>query len=117
MKGIFEPVMLGNQTLGPWQMIVYPLNDISWISTIEPQEFTRLPAFYQAKFILPNDSAQPLDTYLDMTGWKKVCGFKLKIKNIIYVYTNVLIQWSLRCNYTSLFYNILRCIESRCVQY
>ncbi|XP_015364754.1 PREDICTED: beta-galactosidase-like [Diuraphis noxia] len=74
-KGIFEPVTLGNHVLGPWKMIAYPLNETSWLSTIEPQKHIELPAFYKTTFTLPNNLSKPLDTYLDPTGWKKGVAF------------------------------------------
>lgn len=73
VQGIFEPVTLGNHILGPWKMIPHPLNETSWLSTIEPQENIKLPAFYKTQFTLPDNSTNRLDTYLDTTGWKKVC--------------------------------------------
>jgi len=74
VQGIFEPVTLGNHVLGPWKMIAYPLNETSWLSTIEPHKRGVLPAFYKTTFTLPDNLSKPLDTYLDPTGWKKV-GF------------------------------------------
>ncbi|XP_060880574.1 beta-galactosidase-like [Metopolophium dirhodum] len=74
-KGIFEPVTLGNHVLGPWKMIAYPLNETSWLSTIEPHKRTVLPAFYKTTFTLPDNLSKPLDTYLDPTGWKKGVAF------------------------------------------
>lgn len=72
-QGIFEPVTLANRTLGPWKMIGYPLNETSWLSTIEPLGYVKLPALYRTQFTLePDDSARIYDTYLDTTGWKKV---------------------------------------------
>lgn len=71
-QGIFEPVTLSNHTLGPWKMIAYPLNETSWLLTIEPVEYVTLPAFYRTQFTLPDDPKTVLDTYLDTTGWKKV---------------------------------------------
>jgi len=73
-QGIFEPVTLGNRTLGPWKMIGYPLNDTSWLSTVEPLGYAELPALYRTRFTLqPNNGpTRLLDTYLDTTGWKKV---------------------------------------------
>ncbi|XP_027837509.2 beta-galactosidase-like isoform X2 [Aphis gossypii] len=71
-KGIFEPVTLGNYVLGPWKMIPHPLNETSWLSTIEPQKYAVLPAFYKTQFTLPDN---PLDTYLDVSGWKKGVAF------------------------------------------
>lgn len=68
-QGIFEPVTLGNYVLGPWKMIPHPLNETSWLSIIEPQKYAVLPAFYKTQFTLPDN---PLDTYLDVSGWKKV---------------------------------------------
>jgi len=55
-------------------MIAYPLNETSWLSTVEPQKYNTLPAFYKTQFTLPDGLIKPLDTYLDVTGWKKV-GF------------------------------------------
>lgn len=55
-------------------MIAYPLNETSWFSKMEPQKNVALPAFYKTQFTLLNDETKPLDTYLDVTGWKKV-GF------------------------------------------
>ncbi|XP_060881169.1 beta-galactosidase-like [Metopolophium dirhodum] len=74
-KGIFEPVLLGSHVLGPWKMIAYPLNETSWFSTIEPQKDAVLPAFYKTQFKLPDGLTKPLDTYLDVTGWKKGVAF------------------------------------------
>uniref|UniRef100_A0A2S2P399 Beta-galactosidase n=1 Tax=Schizaphis graminum TaxID=13262 RepID=A0A2S2P399_SCHGA len=74
-KGIFEPVTLGNYVLGPWKMIAYPLNETSWFSTVEPQKYTVLPTFYKTQFTLPDSLTKPLDTYLDVTGWKKGVAF------------------------------------------
>ncbi|XP_060841088.1 beta-galactosidase-like [Rhopalosiphum padi] len=74
-KGIFEPVTLGNYVLGPWKMIAYPLNETSWFSTVEPQNYVVLPAFYKTQFTLPDSLTKPLDTYLDVTGWKKGVAF------------------------------------------
>ncbi|XP_025209097.1 beta-galactosidase-like isoform X2 [Melanaphis sacchari] len=74
-KGIFEPVTLGNYVLGPWKMIAYPLNETSWLSTIEPQKYAVLPAFYKTQFTLPDSLTKPLDTYLDVSGWKKGVAF------------------------------------------
>lgn len=72
MQGIFEPVVLGNHTLGPWKMIAYPLNETSWLSTIQPETHVTLPAFFRTQFTLPDDLKEPLDTFLDTTGWTKV---------------------------------------------
>jgi len=77
VQGIFEPVLLGRHVLGPWKMIAYPLNETSWFSTIEPQKDAVLPAFYKTQFKLPDGLTKPLDTYLDVIGWKKV-GFSKK---------------------------------------
>jgi beta-galactosidase len=74
LQGIFETVTLGNYVLGPWKMIAYPLNETFWFSTVEPQNYAVLPAFYKTQFTLPDSLTKPLDTYLDVTGWKKV-GF------------------------------------------
>lgn len=74
-KGIFEPVKLGKHILGPWKMIAYPMNETSWLSTIEPRKSTVLPAFYKTTFTLPENLAEPLDTFLDPTGWKKGVAF------------------------------------------
>ncbi|XP_022174724.1 beta-galactosidase-like isoform X2 [Myzus persicae] len=74
-KGIFEPVILGDHVLGPWKMIPYPLNETSWLSTIEPRKYAVLPAFYKTTFTLPDNLSEPLDTYLDPTGWKKGVAF------------------------------------------
>jgi len=60
-------------------MIAYPLNETSWFSTIEPQKDSVLPAFYKTQFTLPGGLTNPLDTYLDVTGWKKVCFYNKKI--------------------------------------
>jgi len=78
-QGIFEPVTLGDRTLGPWKMIGHPLDDTSWLSAVEPLGRAELPALYRTRFTLqPTDNgpAGLLDTYLDATGWGKVRGCK-----------------------------------------
>lgn len=78
-QGIFGSVKLGARTLGPWKMIPYPLNETSWLSAIEPVEHVVLPAFYRARFTLPDNLPKLLDTYLDTTGWKKVGKDRINI--------------------------------------
>lgn len=60
-------------------MIPHPLNETSWLSTIEPQKYAVLPAFYKTQFTLPDN---PLDTYLDVSAWKKV-GLIINIWSIL----------------------------------
>ncbi|XP_050429611.1 beta-galactosidase-like [Adelges cooleyi] len=74
-KGIFDPVKLGNQTLGPWKMIPYPLNETSWIPPIEPVQSVQLPAYFKTEFVLPENSTKCLDTFLDPSGWTKGVAF------------------------------------------
>lgn len=61
-------------------MTAYPLNDTSWISSVKPVEnvnSVKLPAFYKTQFTLPVNYTKCLDTYLDTSGWTKVCSYKL----------------------------------------
>lgn len=61
-------------------MTAYPLNDTSWISSIKSVEnvnSVKLPAFYKTQFTLPVNYTKCLDTYLDTSGWTKVCYYKL----------------------------------------
>jgi hypothetical protein len=68
-------VTLGNHTLGPWVMFGYPLNDTSWLESQILQPGVSAPAFYRGVFTIPQNNSypEPLDTYLDTTGWSKVC--------------------------------------------
>ncbi|XP_050533362.1 beta-galactosidase-like [Daktulosphaira vitifoliae] len=74
-KGIFDPVKLDNLTLGPWKMIAYPLNETSWVSTIQPTQHAQLPAYFKTEFVLPESNAKCLDTWLDPSGWTKGVAF------------------------------------------
>jgi len=70
-------------------MTSYPLNDTSWISSIKSVDDVknvRLPAFYITKFTLPENYTKCLDTYLDTSGWTKVCFKKLIFKLDFYPY-------------------------------
>jgi len=60
-------------------MIAYPLNETSWLSTVKPHQYAVLPAFYKTTFTLPDNLSEPLDTYLDPTGWKKVRFLNIKM--------------------------------------
>lgn len=59
--------------LSPWEMIAYPLNETSWLSSIKPTiNNIQLPGFYKTQFVLPENYTTCLDTYLDTSGWTKV---------------------------------------------
>jgi len=63
-------------------MTAYPLNETSWISSIKTVNNAisiQLPAFYKTQFILPKNYTKCLDTYLDTSGWTKVCFNKLNL--------------------------------------
>lgn len=81
---------MGKHTLGPWKMIAYPLNETSWLSKVEPQDSAILPAFYKTQFTLSNNSTKPLDTFLNTSGWKKVC-YPTVIQSKLIIYTILLI--------------------------
>lgn len=53
-------------------MIAYPLNETSWLSSIQPSKNVTLPAFFSTQFTLPKNYTKCLDTYLDTSGWTKV---------------------------------------------
>ncbi|XP_050432684.1 beta-galactosidase-like [Adelges cooleyi] len=76
-KGILADVTLGNQTLGPWSMTRYPLNDTSWLTDMDVLPDVRTPAFYRGVFVVPEDGVRekPLDTFLDPSGWTKGVAF------------------------------------------
>ncbi|XP_025410648.1 beta-galactosidase-like, partial [Sipha flava] len=76
-KGILSNVTLGNHTLGPWVMFGYPLNDTSWLESQILQPGVSAPAFYRGVFTIPQNNSypEPLDTYLDTTGWSKGIAF------------------------------------------
>lgn len=64
-------------------MIAYPLNETSWLSLIEPVENIQLPGFFKIQFKLPENYTKCLDTYLDTTGWTKVCFKTILIIELI----------------------------------
>lgn len=99
--------------MGPWTMTAHPLNETSWLSPIEPVENVQLPAFYRTQFTLPANYTKCLDTYLDTTGWSKVCLFcsfifwSLKTTIFSRIYCNIYISFfffftKLNCNHKSL---------------
>ncbi len=55
-------------------MTTLPFKDVSWAETRYPsQEKINAPAIYIGELVLPpNNIADPLDTYIDPTGWGKV---------------------------------------------
>lgn len=54
-------------------MTAHPLNETSWLSPIKPVKSVKVPAFYRTTFIIPTNYTKCLDTYLDTSGWTKVC--------------------------------------------
>ncbi|VVC34719.1 Glycoside hydrolase superfamily,Beta-galactosidase 1-like,Glycoside hydrolase, family [Cinara cedri] len=76
-KGILSNVTLGKHILGPWVMTRYPLNETSWLNTVNIQPDVRSPAYYKGIFIIPQNKKhpKPLDTYLDTSGWSKGVAF------------------------------------------
>lgn len=70
-------------------MIAHPLNETSWLSSIKPMDNVQVPAFYRTQFTLPENYASTLDTFLDTSGWTKVCIL------IFFVYLFFIIFFSL----------------------
>jgi hypothetical protein len=70
-------------------MTAYPLNETSWLSSVKPVENVQLPAFYRTQFMLSENYTTCLDTYLDTSGWTKVCSIKidsLKCHKLVFKY-------------------------------
>lgn len=67
-------------------MTAFPLNETSWISSIKSVENVQLPAFFKTQFILPKNYTTCLDTYLDTSGWTKVCYNTLIVLNQLHFY-------------------------------
>lgn len=72
-QGILSNVTISGTTIEDWLHTGYPLSDISQIEKLpKPHSKVSPPAFYTAKFKLPDNMTSPLDTFVDMTGWGKV---------------------------------------------
>jgi len=80
---MFGNVFLGTQILKNWKITAFPLNETSWLSQIVPVKNVHLPAFYITQFSLTKEYTKCLDTYLDTSGWTKVCS------KVIHYYENI----------------------------
>lgn len=70
-KGILGTVEYNNKKLrGNWTVTGYPLLDLDTDITDDLKTDISGPSFYESNFILPADK-EPLDTFLDTTGWGK----------------------------------------------
>lgn len=76
-QGILSNVTLDNHILGPWTMTRYPLNETSWLESQNVRSNVTPPAYYRGFFTIPqnNTHTKPLDTFLDTSGWSKVCVY------------------------------------------
>lgn len=72
LQGILSNVTLGKHILGPWIMTGYPLNETSWLEYQQIQPDVTPPAFYRGVFVVPQHT-EILDSFLDTSGWSKVC--------------------------------------------
>uniref|UniRef100_A0A1B6HET1 Beta-galactosidase n=2 Tax=Homalodisca liturata TaxID=320908 RepID=A0A1B6HET1_9HEMI len=71
LKGLVKNVTLDGEVLTDWKQTGYPLDNVSHVATLPTVEHVDLPAFYSARFQLPEGLETPLDTFVDMTGWSK----------------------------------------------
>uniref|UniRef100_A0A1B6C0R4 Beta-galactosidase n=1 Tax=Clastoptera arizonana TaxID=38151 RepID=A0A1B6C0R4_9HEMI len=72
-KGILSNVTIDNFIIQDWIHIGYPLSNISVIENLKTTEVSEIkpPAFYSARFKLPENMDVPLDTFVNMDGWGK----------------------------------------------
>lgn len=72
-QGLVSNATLDGTIINSWNITGYPLNDqdIAVIENMERSYGVKPPAFYTGQFQL-GEGQDPLDTYLDMTGWGKV---------------------------------------------
>ncbi|KAJ0180490.1 hypothetical protein K1T71_003894 [Dendrolimus kikuchii] len=71
-KGILGTVEYNNNVLdGKWTISGYPLDNIKTLNVnVTKSDVSSGPALYEGHFTLPADQ-EPLDTFLDTTGWGK----------------------------------------------
>jgi beta-galactosidase len=76
LQGLVSNATLGGEVLEDWIITGFPLSDISrlGVSSNDSYIFTS-PAFFRGTFTLPESYSEPLDTFLDPTGWGKVIFF------------------------------------------
>ncbi len=66
-----EPT-LGGKPLDSWKITTLPFKDVSWAKSFKPSKMKiHPPAIYIGELVLPPNT-DPLDTYIDPTGWGKV---------------------------------------------
>lgn len=75
LQGILSEVKYGSKVLnGNWSITGFPLENVKINSTTnnetENLSIADGPVLYESYFTIPD--AQPLDTFLDPTGWGKV---------------------------------------------
>lgn len=88
LQGILSEVKYGSKVLnGNWSITGFPLENVK-INSATNNETENLsiadgPVLYESYFTIPD--AQPLDTFLDPTGWGKVF-FCISFKACRYFY-------------------------------
>jgi beta-galactosidase len=72
-QGLVSNATLGGEVLEDWTITGFPLQDISSLGVSSNDSYTFSgPAFFRGTFRLPESYSEPLDTFLDPTGWGKV---------------------------------------------
>jgi beta-galactosidase len=75
-KGLVSTATLGGEVLEDWIITGFPLNDISRLYVSNNDSYTfSTPGFFHGTFTLPESYSEPLDTFLDPTGWGKGVAF------------------------------------------
>lgn len=93
-QGILSKITFNNKILnGTWSVTGFPL-EVFNTENLEKSCIAQGPTFYTGLFMLP-EGKEPLDTFLDTTGWGKV-----NINNthyILYILLSMVFNYPLIC--------------------
>lgn len=79
-KGIYSDVLLDEAIVNNWSISSVPLNNTDSLSVSSKKRFLQaysenIPVLYSGEFVLPANLDEPLDTFLNPTGWRKGVAF------------------------------------------
>lgn len=78
-QGILSVPLMNDTRLINWTMTGLTFENISWVPNMPAAEQDKIipPALYVGELVLPPQK-EPLNTYVDLTGWGKVRGTKIR---------------------------------------